>query len=202
MTYADFYNSLAVGSHEALSGDVTTLNALFPGYNARTETNLGYHQGRLDAGYKIALLVQQLTPEDFSFGGTTLNSGGKLGLPGRTAEADSKRTTMTAHMTSKYGAGGVSAMKSGMAGKVDLSGAKRIAKVLPKTPHSAHLPPSEQYPQGGGFLQWNLGKKCQFLIALSVEADGTVLTPSFTLQLTGQPAYDSVARIRKYLQNA
>jgi hypothetical protein len=82
---------LKVGATGSFSGHVTTLNWIGPRPPADIERNLGYGPGRLSSGYWVLLLVQGLTPGDFEFDGTTLRSGGKLGLPGDTVAEDAAR---------------------------------------------------------------------------------------------------------------
>lgn len=191
---------LQVGKTEKFAGNVTTLEWIRIGSEAATEANLGYQAGRLSRGYHLLLLKQRLTPKDFQFDGTTMRSGGKLGLPGGKA-ADDVRPLVHDQILAERGRAGYEAYQQTTLGAVAISGAKRIAKVLPVTRHDNDLDPGVQYPMGGGGLQWKLITECAFLVALHVAADGTARTPDFTVNLR-TCGYDDRARIWRYLVTA
>lgn len=191
---------LHVGDIGKFAGNVTTLQWIRVGSEAATEANLGYHRGRLSQGYFLLLLKQQLTPRDFEFDGTTLRSGGRLGLPG-SKTTDALRPRVHDIILAERGRVGYEAYQKMTLGNVAISGAKRIAKILPTIRHDASLDPGVQYPMGGGGLQWKLVTECDFLIALEVSSDGTASTPDFSVNLR-RGNYDDRARIWRYLVSA
>lgn len=193
-----------VGATEPFSGNVTTLNwiAAFP--KRRVEENLGYGAGRLSDGYFILLLKQKLEPQDFIFEGTTLRSGGKLGLPGATRAEDDKRQKVHDQILAERGVAGYLALQRAALVGIRLEGHERIAKVLPTTGHDDAMAPSAQYPMGGGGLQWRLVRKCAFLVAAYVDADDTAFTRDDVISLKegGADAYDRRARLARFLAKA
>ena len=198
----------AVGTLVQLSGDVTTLNWIGPRPPRNVEINLGFAPGRLAAGYWIALLKDPLLPDDFAFGGTTLRSGGRLGLPAANAADDALRPRVHDQIVAQYGTNGYRQLQQKALAIAAISGPNRIAKLLPVTPHDAQLAPSLQYPMGGGGLQWTIDRahKKNFLIALHVDPNGLADAGSFTVSLADnqpfQQLYDARARVARYLAAA
>ncbi len=193
------YEGLTPGAIRELSGDVTTLNWIKSGAETTTEKNLGYRAGRFSEGYVVALLVQQLTPEDFHLSGTTLRSGGRLGLASTISYDDDRlRPLMRETTTKERGRDGYVALQKSALGTVRLSGAERIAKVIPRSGVLPHLPPRDEFPMGGGALQWTIkdNRAREFLIALRVDPDGTATTASFGVSLA-VGGYDARQRIRR-----
>ncbi|MDP3195447.1 hypothetical protein [Tabrizicola sp.] len=194
--------SISLGQHVTLSGNVTTLQWIKPGYEAETEAALGFHRGRLAQGYWILVLKQLPRPDQFRFDGTTLNSGGRLGLPAATPAADLQRPKVHDHVLASRGAAGYADLQARTLRDIKLLGEQRIAKVLPGTDHNRHMAPSAQYPAGGGGLQWSiLPPGLPFLAAAEVRANGTVALPGRVLDLaTGD--YAARATLRHYLTSA
>lgn len=194
-----------LGALEGYSGNVTTLIWIGPRSAADIEERLGYGAGRLAKGYWIILLKQRLTSGDFEFDGTTLNSGGRLGLPGATRAADDARRRIHANMLTEYGAAGYTKLQENALRSVEYSGTNRIAKVLPVTRHDATMSPALQYPMGGGGLQWWLKNKVDFLVACFVNDRFVAETPSFRVDLMephGSRRYENRARLMNYLATA
>jgi hypothetical protein len=196
---------LKVGDTSTFTGNVTTLNWIGPRPPADVEKNLGYGAGRLSAGYWLLLLVQQLTPDDFEFEGTTLRSGGRLGLPAATQAQDAARLRMHDQILAERGPAGYRALQEFALRSARITGPERIAKVLPETGHDPAMAPSQQYPMGGGGLQWTIKKSrpVRFLVAMHVDRNGLATTPTFTTSLAPGPnVYDHRARAMKYLEQA
>lgn len=197
---------ISVGALPKLAGDVTTLNAIWPGNEAQIEAQLGYHSGRLSKGYSVALVNEPLKPADFQFSGTTMRSGGRYGLPGASAAEDAARPKVHDGILAERGAGGYADLQETVLRNIELRGAKRLAKVLPAIRHDADAPPNQQYPMGGGALQWTLIREVDCLIAVHVAPDGTATTPDFTVNLrrTGdyESWYQARRRLRSYLETA
>lgn len=189
-----------------LPGNITQLNALILADNRQTERNLGFHPGRLSKGYSILVLKALPLQDAFEFDGTTLRSGGRVGLPGATEAADRLRPRVHDQILNERGAGGYKALQSHVLRQIAVSGRMRLVKVLPDMRHNAALEPDVQYPAGGGFLQWKLKKPgLPFFVAAQFAADGTVSTPTETLHLnTGNFSvdYPQRAKFQQYLQTA
>jgi hypothetical protein len=195
-----------VGQFEDFQGDVTTLNWLGPRPPASLAQNLGFNPARLAAGYWMVLLYSPLNVGDFEFSGTTLRSGGRLGLPAATGAADKLRPRVHDQIMAERGADGYKKLQAQVLSSVTITGPNRIAKVIPETRHDASAAPNIQYPMGGGGLQWTLIKKKRFLIALHVGPDGMATTPRFAVSLAEtqpfQQLYDNRFKIAQYLASA
>lgn len=195
--------ALVVGSTTRLSGNVTTLTWIGARSPAAVEQSLGYGSGRLTQGYWIALLKDPLTPADFEFDGTTLRSGGRMGLPGTTNAADALRPRVHDLAMQQRGAGGYQQLQQMALASVKLSGDQRIAKVIPVAAHDPAMAPDMQYPPGGGGLQWKIlrpGKN--FLIALEVSPSGLATAPGFAVNIGPGAPYDNRAKVMNYLRMA
>ncbi|WP_420100671.1 hypothetical protein [Bosea sp. (in: a-proteobacteria)] len=194
---------LTVGQTELFSGNVTTLNWIGPRPAAAIERNLGYAPGRLAQGYWVILLKQILTADDFEFDGTTLRSGGRIGVPAQSETEDAKRARIHDEVLREYGPAGYRELQMRALASVKLHGQDRIAKVVPVTLHESGLAPAEQYPMGGGGLQWNIKKPCRFLIAMHVSPTRIATLPGLTVSLTDGPKDDeNRARVSRFLASA
>jgi hypothetical protein len=197
-----------VGQYDNFSGDVTTLNWITPRAPAALEINLGFGAHRLAAGYWVVLLVSKLEPDDFEFSGTTLRSGGRLGLPAGSGAADKLRPRVHDQVLFERGPLGYKAFQEQVLKDVMISGPRRIAKVIPETPHDLNAAPNVQYPKGGGGLQWTIKKikPKKFLIALHVAPNGMATARDFSVSLAEpQPnghLIDNRVRISHYLATA
>ena len=192
---------MVVGDRKTLTGDVTKLGAINAKAPPLVEEMLGYGAGRLARGYWICLLSGRLTPGDFELGGNTLRSGGKLGLPQQSREADDRRVRVHKQILEEYGAAGYVALQNSALRDITATGPHRIAKVVPVQRHSDDSTPADQYPMGGGALQWTLlapGKL--FLVAAFVDAQAQAHTPGFTVGIAPAAPYDGRARLLRYLQ--
>jgi hypothetical protein len=188
-----------LGETVSLGGDVTTLQWIKPGIELETCLARGYRIDRLSGGYQIAVLRQMPVPDDFIFSGTTLRSGGRLGLPKSDPDSDRQRRHVHDEMVKERGAEAVRQMRRAALSMISLQGAQRLVKVLPEIRDDPLMSPSEQYPMGGGGLQWTLVRPLDFLIAVQVYPDGTVRSKGFTLNLK-LGGYDARARLRRYLE--
>jgi hypothetical protein len=197
-----------VGTLLPLSGDVTTLNWIGPRPPRDIEINLGFGHGRLAAGYWIAVLKEPLQPDDFVFGGTTMRSGGRFGLPASNQADDALRPRVHDQIVAERGTTGYRQLQQRALGSVSIIGPNRIAKVLPVTAHNTALAPDLQYPMGGGGLQWTIdrARKKNFLIALHVDAAGMADAGSFRVSLADnqpfQQIYNARAKVARHLAAA
>jgi hypothetical protein len=196
----------SVGHVERFDGNITTLNWIGPAPPSALAANLGVASYRFAAGYWVVLLRDKLTPGDFQFGGTTLLSGGRLGLPAHSAAGDKLRRRMHDQILEEFGEAGYRALQENRLKSAAISGPFRLAKVVTTIPHSDLVAPDLQYPQGGGGLQWELTNKKNFLIALHVAPNGMATTPQFSVSLaetqSPQELYSNRYRISQYLMTA
>ncbi|MEO1456953.1 MAG: hypothetical protein AAFV49_05200 [Pseudomonadota bacterium] len=192
---------LKLGDVTGFEGNVTTLQWVKPGHERQTEASLGYETGRLAQGYLILLLNQTLTPADFEFDGTTMRSGGRLGLPAASESEDALRPRVHDVLMAERGPDGYAALQRAALSPGLRRGSERIAKVLPAIRHVTGRIPAEQYPMGGGGLQWRLVRECDFLIAVEVSPSGGATTPHFSVHLPSG-GYEARARLRQYMMTA
>jgi hypothetical protein len=196
--------SLSVGGSISITGDISTLNVTGARPPALVERSLGFAAGRLAAGYWLLLLKQVPGIDDFIFGGTTLRSGGKLGLPGKSAAEDAARISVDAQMREEYGPADYLAHKKGAIGRSGfVYGPNRLMKIIPETSHDSNLASFDQYPMGGGHLQWKLIVPKPFFVAMRVRPDGMATTPTMDVQLVhGAPMdlYANRSKLIRYLE--
>ena len=196
---------LILGSIVSLTGDVTQNRWVGARSASQLERNLGFAPGRLSHGWTVLLLKQTLTLADFKFSGLTLRSGGRLGLPAETTVADEARKHVHDEMLKEYGTSTYEAMQRNALAVITPTGDGRIVKVIPKIDHSTTMKPSDQYPMGGGGLQWTLTKPCAFLVAMTVDRNG-IATAASTSPLGGflgeSAPYENRAKLAKFLDNA
>lgn len=186
-----------------MSGDVTQ-NRWVGARSARAlEQSLGYGPGRLSRGWTVLLLKQKLLPADFKFSGITLRSGGRLGLPGDTAAADRARQHVSDVIKIERGEAGYRDLQLKALASITDTGPDRIVKVIPVEGHSDTMAPRDQYPMGGGGLQWTLTEKCDFLVAMNVDENGIArLADGFSGFLGESAGYEVRQRIARYLDQA
>ena len=166
------------------------------------ERSLGFGAGRLGAGYFLLLLKEPLRADDIQFDGTSLQSGGRWGLPTADAASDALRPavskTIDPHTASHWG-------KKMSGTGTQLRGTDRLSKIVPITRHSTAVPPNQQYPQGGGGGQWTLKKDYEFLVAMFVDASAmanTASPPGLRASVADGAPYDGRARLARYLTAA
>ena len=197
----------AIGETVTAAGNVTRLSCIRPGEDSYTESMIGYAQGRLSKGYFILLLLEALRPGEFQFHGTTLRSGGKLGLPCATPEAEDRRRKVHDLMIREYGEAHYRKMQDSALRNAPLRGADRIAKIAPAIRHDDSLSAAEQYPMGGGGLQWDISRDHpkSFYIGAEVLPGGIARTPEGVHQLGLAHAadrYEQRRALRQYLMRA
>lgn len=197
---------LTVGANASVKGNITTLVWTGVRPAESIERAIGYAPGRLSAGYWLLLLKAPLVGADFELAGTTLRSGGKVGLPGSTPAEESSRKTVQKQIEDERGRDGYLDLKAwALANGGAITGPNRLAKIIAVTGDDPHVMPNIQYPMGGGGLQWNLVAEKEFLVAMRVDASGLAVTPHMTAQLrAGLPAdiYDNRAKLIRYLEKA
>ena len=197
---------LEVGWDAKLTGDVSTLHWTGARPRADIERNLGLSSGRLLNGYWVCLLRQKPEPDEFEFSGTTMRSGGRLGLPAMTLHADKARPRVHDEIMKQYGSDHYITLQKTVLRAIAITGYQRIAKIVPFNGHSVHGLPAVQYPPGSGGLQWTLIKPCRFLVAAFVASDESVTTARFTTSISGNLSsavlYENRHRLSAFLQHA
>lgn len=188
----------------AISGNITQLKAIILADFRRTETNIGYHAGRLTQGYKLLLLKRLPEPKDFELHGNTMRSGGKFGLPGSTDAEDAGRGSVHDSILGQRGQDGYRDFQELALDFTAVSGSDRLVKILPTTRHDSAMSPSDQYPMGGGFLQWDLKKPgLPFLFAAEFMSNGNVRTKDHTFQINSGnflKDYPEREKLQKFLR--
>jgi hypothetical protein len=199
------HTPLVLGATVSLKGDVTQ-NRWVGARSARElERSLGFGAGRLAQGWTVLLLKQTLQPGDFKFSGLTLRSGGRYGLPADTSAADQLRPSVHDGVMRERGPAGYAELQRIVLAEVKPTGPSRLVKVLPVTPHSKTMAPDEQYPMGGGGLQWTLIRPCAFLVAMIVDQNGNATiasTPPYSTFLGESATLDDRMRVARFLDQA
>jgi len=203
----DDHGPLVLGSEVFKTGDVTQNRWVGARSGRELERNLGFGAGRLARGWAVLLLWQQLQPADFDSSGITLRSGGREGLPADTPEADKARRRVSVAIKAERGKDGYVELQRRALSTITETGPDRIVKVIPVARHSETMMPSEQYPMGGGGLQWTLKKhsRVKFFVAMTVDANGIALvaaSPKFSVFLGESAAYDDRHRVARFLDEA
>lgn len=195
------------GQTKLLTGNVTTRQWIKPGVERDTRRALGFHRGRLAEGDQIvffcSFLLQLPAPEEFTFEGTTLRSGVRLGLPLGNKTSDSQRVRVHDQILAERGKAGHRALQAAALNHQSLCCDLRLAKVLPALRHSDAMAPDHQDPMGGGRLKWTISRPqgLLFLVAAEVGTDGVARTPHARVNLhTG--GYDARAHLRRYMMTA
>lgn len=218
--------TLEVGKVLPITGNITQLKAIAFADPGTLEQMVGYGAGRLSEGYWILLLMQRLVSGDrkaaledarhFEFEGTTLRSGGRLGLPEKTLAADKLRKTVKDDILhgDRLSPGRSEQeyleWKAKVAAGVPLKGPDRLAKIIPvKRLVEEDYSPREDFPMGGGALQWNILKTrpAPFLVAIRITGDGWAMFPDPypKVRIFGQAGinlYDNRAKVSRYLDAA
>lgn len=193
-----------LGSTVRLKGDVTQNKWVGARSAAALESNLGFGRGRLSEGWVVLVLKQVLTHDDFEFSGLTLRSGGRLGLPADSVAADKLRPRVHDEVMRDFGSSGYKALQTKALATITPTGEDRLVKVVPVIRHSATMEPSEQYPMGGGGLQWTLRRPCEFLVALTVDRNFIAIAasvPPMSAFLGESAKYEDRAKLAKFLDS-
>ncbi len=196
------WQATVLGGTFNFAGDITTNNWVGARGAAALERSLGFATGRLAAGWSVLVLKEPLQPEDFRFAGLTLRSGGRLGLPAASALFDQARRHVSDDIMAERGLAGYRALQERVLKDVPITGDDRLVKVVPVTPHDPSLSPSEQYPMGGGGLQWTLVWPRRFLVAMTVDDFGIARIPGFCTRLHDRMPYDDRARLARHIRSA
>ncbi|WP_198376215.1 hypothetical protein [Neoroseomonas rubea] len=193
---------MTLGAMVTRRGDITKNRFVGARCARDVERSLGFGAGRLAQGWAVLVLKDRLTPADFKFSGTTLRSGGRLGLPADTAADDAARPHVADVMRAEYGATHVERMQQLALASVTEKGPDRIVKVVPVQDHDSDAAPSAQYPMGGGGLQWTLTTPKTFLVAMTVSDAEIATIPDFSAFIGPSAPYDARARIARWLDQA
>ncbi|PZW49159.1 hypothetical protein C8P66_103185 [Humitalea rosea] len=188
------------GDTSMQKGNVTKLQRIGARSGADLEAELGFQPGRLRNGYLFLVLIQPLTAVDFDFAGITLRSGGRLGNPAATKAEDELRRHVSEQMRLEYGIATYIEMKERALGSISATGPNRIIKILPSIRNDPGMSPRDQYPPGGGGLQWTLLNPCKFLVALEVTATGFAKAQGASWRIGPGSSYEERHQINAYLE--
>ena len=191
-----------LGQEVTWAGNITQNTWVGPRSARNLEVSLGYAEGRLSPGWAVLVLKEKLAPLDFEFDGITLRSGGREGLPAASWEAEALRPRVHAGVLRERGVRGYRLLQRWTLATIAETGQQRLVKVVPVTPHTLAVPPDQQYPMGGGGLQWKLKRPCRFLVAMTVDAGQIAAIPGFTAYIGEGGNYDNRARLARYLDFA
>ena len=123
--------------------------------------------------------------------------------PRRDQAADRARQHVSDVVMNERGIAGYRDLQLRTLASITDTGPDRIVKVIPATRHSNTMAPSDQYPMGGGGLQWTLVRPCDFLVAMSVDENGIACLANGYSGFLGESAsYEVRARIARYLDQA
>lgn len=194
-------------------GDVPQLGGFFTawsgvhipilgGSNDDLEDYLGFERGRLGRGFTVLFLQEMPEVGSVALAGTTLQSGGRVGLPSATEAADRKRIRVFDELRDRKHAEwdarshlGPNIVEKGKAWsdfdalcnaleKIELKGVHRATKIVPATGHDPSKSPEEQYPPGKGVNQLVLTKPVSWKAAINIHGNGDWELP------TGWPPVD------------
>ncbi len=115
---------------------------------------------------------------------------------------DKARTRVSDEIMSERGSAGYRQLQQQVLQDIPEKGEGRVVTVIPATRHSNTLAPGEQYPMGGGGLQWTLVRVCEFLVAMTVDQWEIARIPGFSTVLGEFVPYDDRARLARHLMNA
>lgn len=182
-----------VGDRDSLGGFFTTFNSLaipiIGGDNAKLESWLGFHPGRLADGFTVMFLQEMPAVGDVVLAGTTLNSGGRVGPPASTEAEDRMRPFVSAErraarhaefdryrispqVIAKGKAWSDFDALSNAVDLIQLRGTDRATKIVPAIDHDTKMPPNEQYPVGGGVTQLVLTQPVIWKAAVNIAGNG------------------------------
>jgi hypothetical protein len=228
---SDPFKDLPVGKTVDRAGNFTELAFLAIGLRAgdthTLEQALGFHIGRLDEGFSLLLLAEMPKIGTVSIQGMTNQSGGREGLPGRTAAEDAARPEVDKRYRDQrhkiwadYPSISAEVRKVGIAWSdhdaawtaleaTKIIGPHRAAKIVPVTRHDDAMSPDKQYPVGDGVPQFSLHERSKWLVAANIHADGNWNTlpdwPPVThdfLDKTNPGGYHLKNRMMKLLADA
>ena len=193
-----------------LKGDVTQLQAIAMEPPTGVAKQLGLASDRMVRGYWICVLNYDCDRatfmrrffRDFIYAGTTLRSGGRMGLPADTPAADRQREHAHDLLMEAYGKTGYDRVKHADLQRITPKGHSRLVKVVPFVRHDKHLAPSTQYPPGGAHLQWTLTNTKAFTCAAKVDGAGLATTKDFAVSIAPGAPRDNHFRLLRFLEQA
>jgi len=195
--------AFVLGKRISCGGFITRLDWVGAQAPSIIEAKLGYQAGRLAAGYAICLLIEPIRVNHVRFGGLTLRSGGRDGLPVDNPVQDWLRPQVHDRMMQEYGAESVDRMLRKLADDPgNLKGERRIVRVIPVTGHRG-ANPAEEYPMGGGGLQFILTESHDFFVAAVVSGEAIAATAAgWSVSVAENAPYEGRARLATYLRTA
>jgi hypothetical protein len=140
---------------------------------AELERRIGFRAGRLSQGWYLLFMLRLPTPDEYEMHGYTHFSGGMVQghLPHASPPPVQERLLM---LEQGWSAADVRRFKERQIKTFSVTGADRLAKVIPVVEHSE----IEEYPPGTGIPQWKAVKPLPFLIKAAL-APGQAYTGDF-----------------------
>jgi len=138
------------------------------------ERRIGFRAGRLSQGWYLFFMLRRPTPDDYEMHGYTHFSGGMV--QGHLPHA-SPPPIQEQRLTLEQGwsAADVRRFKQRQIASFELTGARRLAKVIPVIDHSV----IEEYPPGSGIPQWKAVRPLPFRVKAAL-GPGQAYTGDFT----------------------
>lgn len=188
-----------LGERVMAKGCVTRLIDVANREPALVEKLVGFHAGRLAAGYWLLVLKERLAVGDFQFFGYTYMSDGRLGPPSNDPMVEAARPRVHDRLHASLGADGVERLTRSVIASVPLTGPDRWVKIVPVTGHDDAMGPADQYPASPlGIKQMKLVKPKSFLVAGKFDAAGR-FEGAGPGAIDGRASYDARQRIARHL---
>ncbi len=156
------FDASEVGRLGGFSGYFTQAWYLRKQPEAELADRLGYEKGRLSDGWLLLFALAKPLVENFEFGGYTHLSGSRLGPP---ALGDARMHVEESLSKLLGGATAVSKLKEQRLRELELSGHKRLAKVIPKKGGNV-------FPAGSGIFQCRMKEPISCKIAAWIPPGG------------------------------
>lgn len=126
---------MTVGENIPVTGCVTKEKFLAGRTGAEIERILGYHSGRLSAGFSVVALLELPAADQFDLAAYSQKAMHRFQMPDGLD---------------------IEKLKANARASWSTAGFERLVKVLPSTRHDSRLDPDYQYPPGMGAPQWVL----------------------------------------------
>lgn len=187
-----------------LRGDVTQLQAIAMATPADISKRLGLAPERLVRGYWICLLkinrIDEDLAKDFIYAGTTMRSGGRMGLPAMSKTKDQERLHSDRLLQRAYGKEGYRNAQLADFQRISERGHNRLVKIVTVVRHIDTMLPAIQYPSGGAHLQWTLINPRKFICGAFVDGAGLATTKAFLASIAPDAPQENFFKLERYLE--